>query len=193
LLHVIVQSMSRTPPRQHVNADSSRRPGTPWLGSPRLLITLLIVLVAVSTIVAIQVTDFPSTSSDEDSTPEVLARTGCLDLTISDADHAPPVSLNQAEAATREQLSGVDSLDSSAESSQDEIELGDLVWAEYGELGPGESGREYSGHAWVLIFDDGRHESWWDRLTNQRENHRFSALFRPDTGQVGSVCGGQTS
>jgi hypothetical protein len=146
----------------------------------------------VTTFLAIVFTDITGSSDDDDSgdMPEVLARTGCLDMDIIPmAD--PPVSLLEAEADVRAQLDEVGSITGTG--PDDDFEPGDLIWAEYGELAPGTSGRVHSGEAWVLVFEDDRHESWWDRLANRRIDSRFSVVYRPESGTISAACGGQVS
>jgi hypothetical protein len=159
--------------------------------SPRTLIALLLVILLVTTFLAIVFTDITGSSNDDDDgdLPEVLARTGCLDMDIIPADHEPPVSLPQAEADVRNQLDEVGSITGTG--PDDDFEPGDLIWAEYGELAPGTSGRVHSGEAWILVFEDNRHESWWDRLANRRIDARFSVVYRPESGTISAACGGR--
>jgi hypothetical protein len=159
--------------------------------SPRTLIALLLVILLVTTFLAIVFTDITGSSNDDDDgdLPEVLARTGCLDMDIIPSDHEPPVSLPQAEADVRNQLDEVGSITGTG--PDDDFEPGDLIWAEYGELAPGTSGRVHSGEAWILVFEDNRHESWWDRLANRRIDARFSVVYRPESGTISAACGGR--
>lgn len=159
--------------------------------SPRVLIALLVGMLLATTVLAIVFTDITGSSDNDDDSedlPEVLARTGCLDMDIIPAEHDPPVSLFEAEADVREQL---DQAGTVSGVGDDEFEPGDLVWAEYGELAPGTSGRVHSGEAWILSFEDDRHESWWDRLANRRIDARFSVVYRPESGQIIAACGGE--
>jgi hypothetical protein len=158
--------------------------------SPRTLVALLIIALTVAIVVAIRFTDIPGSSNDDndEDVPEVLARSGCLDMDIIPLSD-PPISLLEAEADVRSQLDEVGSITGSG--PDDEFEPGDLIWAEYGELAPGTSGRVHSGEAWVLIFEDTRHESWWDRLANRRIDARFSVVYRPESGQITQACGGR--
>lgn len=176
-------------PRPNSSRSSSLAPRSL---SPRALITLLVAILLITTFVAIAFTDITGSSGeDEDNgeTPEVLARTGCLDMDIIPAYQDPPVSLFVAESDVREQLDVAGTV--SGIGDDDEFEPGDLVWAEYGELAPGTSGRVHSGEAWVLVFEDERHESWWDRLANRRIDARFSVVYRPESGQIIAACGGE--
>lgn len=159
--------------------------------SPRVLIALLVGMLLATTVLAIVFTDITGSSDDDDSEdlPEVLARTGCLDMDIVPLSD-PPVSLFEAEADARSQLDEVGSITGRPE-GDDDFEPGDLLWAEYGELRPGTSGRPQSGEAWVLVFEDDRHESWWDRLANRRVDARFSVVYRPELGQITAACGGE--
>jgi hypothetical protein len=158
--------------------------------SPRTLVALVLIALFVTLVLAIRFTDIPGSSNDDEERdiPEVLARSGCLDMDIIPLPD-PPISLPEAEATVRAQLDDVGSITGSG--SDDDFEPGDLIWAEYGELAPGTSGRVHSGEAWVLIFEDDRHESWWDRLANRRIDARFSVVYRPESGQITQACGGR--
>ena len=158
--------------------------------SPRALIGLLLAAVLITTVLAIMFTDIRGTSDDEDDrdTTEVLARTGCLDVDIIPLPD-PPQSLFEAESIVRQQLEDISEI--RGVDSDDEFEPGDLLWADYGELAPGSSGRIYSGEAWIMVFEDTRHESGFDRFINRRIDARFSVIYRPDTGQITAACGGE--
>jgi hypothetical protein len=158
--------------------------------APRTLVALLLAGLLVTILLAIRFTDIPGSSNDDEEgdVPEILARSGCLDMDIIPLPD-PPISLTEAEADVRAQLDDIGSITGSG--PDDDFEPGDLIWAEYGELAPGTSGRVHSGEAWVLIFEDNRHESWWDRLANRRIDARFSAVYRPESGQITQACGGR--
>lgn len=169
--------------------DTSARRLLDLLQAPRTLIVALVLVILTTTFLAIRFTDITGSSDNEDvDLPEVLAQTGCLDMDIIPLTD-PPVSLPQAEADVRAQLDEVDSITGIGE--DDDFEPGDLLWAEYGELQPGSSGRPQSGEAWILVFEDDRHESWWDRLANRRVDARFSVVYRPESGTISAACGGR--
>jgi hypothetical protein len=173
---------------------STRRPqqnqhSEPFRLSPRALVGLLLLAVLITTVVAIMFTDIRGSSDDDErDTTEVLARTGCLDVDIIPLPD-PPQSLFEAEASVRQQLEDIGQI--RGVDSDDEFEPGDLLWADYGELAPGSSGRIYSGEAWIMVFEDTRHESGFDRFINRRIDARFSVVYRPDTGQITAACGGE--
>lgn len=158
--------------------------------SPRALIGLLLLAFLITTVIAIIFTDIRGSTGDDDErdTTEVLARTGCLDVDIIPLPD-PPQSLFEAEAFVRQQLEDIGQI--SGVDSDDEFEPGDLLWADYGELAPGTSGRIYTGNAWIMVFEDTRHESGFDRFINRRIDARFSVVYRPDTGQITAACGGE--
>ncbi len=160
--------------------------------SPRTLILLVLIALVVTTFLAIAFTNITGGPDDEqeEDVSELLARTGCLDMEIRPAQHDPPVSLFQAEADVRGQIDQVEAVIES-DDDDDEFVPGDLVWAEYGELAPGTTGRVQNGEAWVLVFEDDRHESWWDRLANRRIDARFSVVYRPESGTIIAACSGE--
>jgi hypothetical protein len=154
------------------------------------MIGLVLLALLITTALAIIFTDIRGSTGDGDErdTTEVLARTGCLDVDIIPRPD-PPQSLFEAEASVRQQLEDIGQI--RGVDSDDEFEPGDLLWADYGELAPGTSGRIYSGEAWIMVFEDTRHESGFDRFINRRIDARFSVVYRPDSGQITAACGGE--
>lgn len=160
--------------------------------SPRTLVILLVGGILLTTVIAIVFTNITG-SSDEDEEPasELMERTGCLDMDMRPAAGDPPISLFEVEAQVRSQIERPDEIDDVRTDGDDEFEPGDLAWAEYGELVPANGAQVQPGEAWVLVFRDERHESWFDRFINRRIDTRFSVVYRPESGQVVAACSGE--
>jgi hypothetical protein len=157
------------------------------------MVALLVIAILTTTIVAIQVVDITGGSSDGDAedVSELMARTGCLDMTMVPTAEDPPVSMFDAEADARNQVARGGAL-ADVEVDDDEVFVpGDLVWAEYGEILPPNGRQDSSETAWVLVFKDDRHESGWDRFINRRIDSRFSVIYRAETGQIITACTGE--
>jgi hypothetical protein len=159
-------------------------------GADRRWIALLLIVILLATFLAIRFTDLPGSSSDDD-TPVLLARTGCFDMDLVSADHLPPVSVEEAEASVRAGFASFAATRTNDELPDDPDQIGERIWADYGELAPGTAGRIASGHAWVLVFDLERDASWWRRLTIQDRDQQLSVLYRPDSGEISDACVGE--
>ncbi len=156
------------------------------------MVILLVGGILVTTFIAIVFTNVAGSSNDdEEPVSELMERTGCLDMDLRPAEGDPPVSLFDVEADVRAQIDRPEEIDDVTTDDDDAFVPGDLVWADYGELVPRNGDQVQRGEAWVLVFEDERHESWWDRLANRRIDARFSVVYRPESGQVVAACSGE--
>jgi hypothetical protein len=156
------------------------------------MVILLVGGILVTTVIAIIFTNVAgSTDDDEEPVSVLMERTGCLDMDLRPVAGDPPVSLFEVEADVRAQIDRPDEIDDVTTDDDDAFVPGDLVWADYGELIPANGAQVQRDEAWVLVFEDERHESWWDRLANRRVDARFSVVYRPESGQVVAACSGE--